>query len=979
MQHLSASGEPSVQYELWARLEQLFADAITQPQAARDAFIARSCGADSELRLELEELLRAHDAEGILDSPPFTSDNTLMQPSLASGTCLGQWRIDNMIGRGGMGEVYSATRADNAFEQKAALKLLRYEAVGQMDRFHAERRILAKLEHSGIARLLDGGMAPDGRPYTVMEYVSGQSLTDYCKTQHLSLPKRLALFAQVCDAVAFAHRNLVVHRDLKPDNILVDAQGKVKLLDFGIAKLLDAAVVARDTDHTLAPFTPDYAAPEQLSGQPVTTATDIYTLGVLLFELLTGVRPLRIRGLPSTQALQLLLDRTAPSPSKIAQSSADAPITAKLLTGDLDAIVAKCLRKEPAHRYETVNALKCDIEHHLSNEPVSAREGARLYIIGHLLHRYRWMVAGIAVLIVTLSAGMTGTFWQARRANAQAARANAVLNFVEGLYEGVDPAVTKGESITARELLDRGARRIDAQFAYQTELRAQLKHTMGRLYLKLGLLDRAQDELTAALELTPRADAVTGEARFWRLLDRARLDLAVGTSDAGLAHLDEATALTQYTAEPTTAQVALTGVRAQLLRQRGDDALALEAAAKAYSMATQALGNDHGNTLDAAEAYAELLDAGGRDREALPLLEHIVQIREATLGKDDPHTLHAISNLAGTLSDVDQLPRATALAEDVLERRRNILGEKHPDTALSLFQVGNLWYAAGRYRDADVPLAQAIALLRQLEPTNRNLLATAIATMAVNAYFQGRIDDAERHYREAGALFTALYGRNHRDALSMQMNLAQILRRKGETQKAIEQIRFIVDARAAIGGDTPERADALRFLGDALSAGGAHVEAIERLQEAEQMALRLYGENHEMPQQTRMLLGRAYLNAGNATKAVAVTALALAALEALHPQGHPDVARTQASLAQIELRLGHSARAEVLARLQYDFFRSQFPDAAEAQGLLGECLIANGKHDAGRLALQNAIAVLTATQPQHAQLENWRKFLDAPH
>ena len=225
----------------WTRLEQLFADALALPIAARSAFLQRSCGDDSELRGEIQELLRAHAAPGVLDNAPNAADAVAPLPSLAAGACLGHWRIEKLIGRGGMGEVYLTTRADAAFEQRAALKLLRYEAAGEMQRFHAERRILAKLEHPGIARLLDGGMATDGRPYTVMEYVEGQSLTDYCCERRSSLPERLALFTQVCDAVAFAHRNLVIHRDLKPDNIVVNAQGEIKLLDFGIAKLLDAA------------------------------------------------------------------------------------------------------------------------------------------------------------------------------------------------------------------------------------------------------------------------------------------------------------------------------------------------------------------------------------------------------------------------------------------------------------------------------------------------------------------------------------------------------------------------------------------------------------------------------------------------------------------------------------------------------------------------------------------------------------------
>jgi tetratricopeptide (TPR) repeat protein len=967
-----------LQRERWILLEQLFAEALALPSSAREAFLTRACGSDSDLHREIDELLRSHDAPGVLDSTPHSPERTALHPSLPSGTCLGPWRIQNLIGRGGAGEVYAAIRSDGAFEQRVALKLLRYEAAGQMERFHAERRILARLEHPEIARLLDGGMATDGRPYTVMEYVEGRSLTDYCRERHSDLAERLNLFVKVCGAVAFAHRNLVIHRDLKPANILVDAEGGVKLLDFGIAKLLDAATSQRVAENTIAPFTPDYAAPEQLTGEPVTTATDIYGLGVVLFELLTGERPLRTEGLPSIKALKLVMDRNAPQPSRVAQASRDAPLPARSLAGDLDAIVAKCLRKEASHRYETVDALKRDVERHLRNEPVLAREGARLYVFGRWLRRYRWPVAAAGALILALAFGLAGTAWQARLARAQAARATAVLGFLESLFEGSDPAVTKGESITARELLDRGAARADTEFAEQAELRAELKHSLGRLYLKLGLLDRAQRELSTALDLTPKTGAA--EVRFERLLDRARVDRAVGAADAGLARLDEAAALTPLLSSRANAEIAVTGLRAQLLHQRGDDGPAIDAAARAYAAANTMFGSDHRDSLDAAEAYAELLADAGRYREALPLMEHVAVQRAETLGKNDPATLSAQWLMAGVLRNVDQLPRATLLAEDVLERRRRVLGETHPDTAKSLSQVGGLLYAAGRYSEADQPLAQAINLLRELEPTDRNLLALTLFNKATSSYFQGRLGEAEQGYRESAALWAALYGPDHRDALTAQMALARVLRQQGKDAEAMVLLRHVFDVRTAAGGDTPERIEALRAIGDALSVHGEHAEAIARLIEAEQMALRLYGEKHEMPQQTRVLLGHAYLEAGDTQNAAAVTELALASLRSLHPDGHPDVARTEGALARIELRQAHAARAEQLAREQYDFVRAQFaePDntrVAEAQGLLGECLLAAGKRDAGREALQSAIAIMTLKQPQHSQLAVWRDLL----
>jgi tetratricopeptide (TPR) repeat protein len=488
-----------VQSERWERLEKLFEQGLKLPQAGRAAWLARACGDDAELRRELEELLRAEATPGVLDAPPLAVDDAhaaaAIVPSLPAGTQLGVWRIEQLVGRGGMGEVYAALRTDAGFKQRGALKLLRFDAIGELARFHAERQILARLEHPNIARLLDGGVAPDGRPYTVLEYVDGVSLLDYCNARHLSLDERLNLFAQVCDAVAYAHRNLIIHRDIKPANTLLDADGKVKLLDFGIAKLVDAVAANNaEATATIAPFTPDYAAPEQLTGEPVTTATDVYALGVLLFELITGERPLRTRGLSSAQALALR-EREAPLASRVARDNTDAPVSASALAGDLDAIVAKCLRREPAHRYDTVNGLKLDLQRHLAHEPVLAREGARLYVFGRVLRRYRWAAAAAAALILALAAGLAGTLWQARRAQTQAqlaqaqlSRAEATKQFLFGVFKASDPRQASDKprgGITARELLDASAPRIERDFAAQPKLQIELLGTIAEIFHEL--------------------------------------------------------------------------------------------------------------------------------------------------------------------------------------------------------------------------------------------------------------------------------------------------------------------------------------------------------------------------------------------------------------------------------------------------------------------------------------------------------------
>ena len=664
--------------ERWNRLEQIFAEALALPIAARSTFLERACGADAGLRNDIDSLLSAHESSGVLDSAPHSSSAVVPQPSLATGTCLGPWRIDKLIGRGGMGEVYAAVRADAAFEQQAALKLLRYEAVGQLERFHAERRILASLEHPGIARLLDGGMAPDGRPYTVMEYVEGQSLTDYCREHHSTLHERLALFTQVCDAVAFAHRNLIVHRDLKPANILVNAEGRVKLLDFGIAKLLDAAAAPLAVDTTIAPFTPDYAAPEQLSGQAVTTATDIYALGVLLFELLTGERPLRTRGLPSTQALKLLLDRDAPPPSRIAQSKPDAPVSARRLIGDLDAIVAKCLRKEAAHRYETVNALRLDVGRHLHNEPVLAREGARLYVFGRLLRRYQWAVAGVAVLIVTLAAGLAGTAWQAQRANVQAARAEQqatraqeVRKFLVGVFEQAKPDENKGQPFTAQQLLGIGERQLASGTKDQPAIRADLTGLIGTLYWDIGDYTRAEPLLKEAVAAgnDPR---VSEEIRARNLLGLATMETEKHLLDAAYGH-----------------------------------------AQQALELARQAGGAKSDEVSDAHRVIASLLFKRGDSKQAEPILRELLVDDRS---KDESREVVAddLQLLGSVLGELARYDDSEVAFRDAIKIYRHLHGDSHSTLGNSYNELGQMLLHKGDLDGAENALRAAHEIAYQL-------------------------------------------------------------------------------------------------------------------------------------------------------------------------------------------------------------------------------------------------------------------------
>ena len=476
----------------WEALERLFAEAVDLPADKREAFCDRACAGNALLRGELRSLLQAHeDGSRLLDGTPGVGAAASPAPATRGpGTRIGVWSLGELIRRGGSGEVYSATRADGAFEQAVALKLLYREAAPDVARFHAERQILASLDHPGIARLLDGGMADDGRLYAVVEYVDGETITEHCQRRRADLAYRVSLFLQVCDVVAYAHRNLIVHRDLKPGNILVTPEGRVKLLDFGVAKRLDHLGDA-PLDATSAPFTTDYAAPEQLTGQPITTATDVYALGVVLFELLSGERPWRSAGLPIARMVQLIVHDEPPSASRAAALAAEPPVPARRLVGDLDAIVATCLRKVAGDRYPTVNALSRDLVHHLRREPVTARGRARAYLLGRALTRYRWAVGGGTLVFVSLAAGLATTAWQAHRAEVErdaarraATREEAVRYHLTNLFR-TSIAQKDGVPVTAKAMLDRSAQRVLQEYRDDPQLTGKVVVTLSDLYSAL--------------------------------------------------------------------------------------------------------------------------------------------------------------------------------------------------------------------------------------------------------------------------------------------------------------------------------------------------------------------------------------------------------------------------------------------------------------------------------------------------------------
>ncbi|MEO7795536.1 MAG: serine/threonine-protein kinase, partial [Thermoanaerobaculia bacterium] len=461
-----------------ARFEEL----AEMPQAARAESLAALTESDPELAAELAELLAADLAAGeeFLDrgvggyAPELVGEalDAGLAANPEAGQRIGPWKLRALLGRGGMGEVWEAERADGQFDQVVALKLLKrgMDSEEVLRRFLRERQILARLEHPNIARLLDGGIAADGRPYFALERVEGKALGDWCRARRASLRTRVELLIAVADAVAVAHRSLIVHRDLKPSNILVDGDGRVKLLDFGIAKLLsgDEGEAGERTRLEARALTPAYAAPEQILGEPVTTATDVYALGVVLYELMTDRLP-HDRSATSAAALADKVEReTLTRPSQAAATAGEAR-KSRLLAGDLDTIVLKALARDPLRRYESATALAEDLRRHLDGRPVLARPDSRLYRSRKFIARHKVGVMASALALLSLSAGLSAALWQARRAaasalraEANAARAERVKEFLVASFDIASPEFGIGGTTTASDLIEQAGRQIDA-------------------------------------------------------------------------------------------------------------------------------------------------------------------------------------------------------------------------------------------------------------------------------------------------------------------------------------------------------------------------------------------------------------------------------------------------------------------------------------------------------------------------------------
>jgi len=752
--------------ERFRRLEQAFGELVALPASQRAAALAELAAEEPDLAAELAALLAADAEASPVIEATVAAGARLLAAGPEVGRRIGRYLLEREVGRGGTSTVYLA-RADDA--APVALKLLERRGDGEevLRRFENERRILATLEHPGIARLLDVGVTADSRPYVVLEYVQGLPIDAHCDSRGLDLPARIRLFREVCAIVHAAHQRLVVHRDLKPSNVLVDAAGAPKLLDFGIARLLDdASQGAPDRTSTLfVALTPAYASPEQLARGPVTTATDVWSLGVLLTELLTGRRPFRTEGLPPAEVERIV--REGP-PSFSAASS---PRTARL-PPDLETILRMALRKEPERRYGSVAQLAEDLGRFLDGRPVAARPDTWAYRTATFVRRHRWSVAAAGAFFALLVAFAAATAVQSARIARERDRAERVSSLLVDLFEVADPTERRGSSVTAREILDRGASRLASELEEEPETRAALQETIGRVYQNLGLFHSAAPPLEQSL--ATRRRLFPGDHP---LVASSLNRLAVVRALAG-----------EYTrAEP-------------LFRE-------------ALAMRERLLPADDPAVVASVNNLALILHDSGDYAGAERLYRRAVALdrRQPPAERDGTAEI----NLGLLLVDRGEPAAAAALLGPEVERTREGEGEASPVYAANLGYLGMALQALGRYGEAERLFRRAIAIDGRAQAGEHVALARDLHLLGALLYERGDLDAAEPLLERAQAIRERLLEPGHPELAATLERRARLVAERGDVAGAAALAeRALAGFRGALPAGHPSSADALVALAE---------------------------------------------------------------------------------------------------------------------------------------------------------------------
>jgi serine/threonine protein kinase/tetratricopeptide (TPR) repeat protein len=855
--------------EEWQHAKEILDGALEIAPDERVAFLDQACGGDTVLRAEVESLLFSFTHAGTFIERPATTAARFADPeSLSHGASLGPYRIVQLIAEGGMGAVYQAVRVDGLYRKVVAVKIGRNCISGEhaLKRFETERQILAYFEHPSIVRLLDAGTTPDGRPYFIMDFIAGQQIDVWCDQHRLPTRRRLELFLKVCGGVEYAHHNLVVHRDLKPSNILVTEDGEPKLLDFGIAKILeeDPLIGApANTVTTVRMMTPQYASPEQVRGEPVTTATDVYSLGALLYELLTGHRPYQLKGRMPHEAAEVICQHDPPRLSTVVRQTLSAdPGTGteavtpesvsttrdgrpsrlrRALAGDLDRIVLKALEKQPARRYPSVEKFADDIRRHLEGRAVEARGASWGYRAGKFVRRHKAVLTTTALVGLSLIAGLVATTRERSRADREAATSKAVNDFLlndllaqASASVQARPDVKPDPDLKVRTALDRAAARIADQFDGQPLVEASIRQTIGDTYVDLGLYSEAQGQVERALDLRHRVlggehrDTLTSMHKLalldWYQAKYAQAEplltkvLAVRRRILGPEHPDTVSAMNDlalvkwYLGEYEPAEPLFT---------------------KALEIRRRLLGAEHPDTLSTINNLAGLYVQRGKFAEADPLLTKVLEVRGRVLGQEHPNTLLSMNNLAVVLWDEGEYAAAEPLLTMVMGVKRRVLGQEHPETLSTINNLASLYRDQGKYVLAEPLLTNVLEVRRRVLGLEHPDTLISMNNLGLLYVYQGRYAEAEPLLSKGLEARQRVLGREHPDTLLSMSNLALwfVYERKYETAEPI-YFKVLELQRRVLPAEHPRRLASMNDLAGIYIKTRKYVAAEALLREA---------------------------------------------------------------------------------------------------------------------------------------------------
>ena len=813
------------------------------PTGRRDRWLREACGDDAELLDQARRLVLNAESAGlsaIIQDAAEAAAGALGEAPVYER--IGPYRIDGLLRLGGMGEVYAAERDDGRFRQRVAVKVMARAGDSALlaGRFRAERQILANLDHPHIARLLDGGETDDGRPYLVMEYVDGERIDEFCDRHELSLAERLALFRKVCLAVQHAHANLVIHRDIKPSNILVTGAGEPKLLDFGIAKLLDPAAYgpgAPVTRDAMRLMTPEYASPEQILGGTITTATDVYALGVLLYELLAGERPYRLED-ASPAAIVAAICETEPLRPSVAATRtrdhgkaarADRHALQRRLRGDLDNIVLLAMRKEPQARYASASELAEDVRRYLSGLPVNASRGNWLYYTRKFLLRHGGKAA---TAVAVLALAVVGTAWytaelarQRDVAERERRTAEEVTDFLVEIFRDADPNRADVLSVTVQEVLDRGAARIDAELTKAPLIQARLKRAIGRVYLSLGVNDTAlalQREAVRLNETAPGASALELAASLEEL---AYAQWRKELFEESVATAERALEIRERELGPNHPSLA------RPLDALGTTTFYLDRWQDSADYYRRALEISEG---DAEQAEARLitmsnltitLETLGRFEEAERLHRESLVLREAHFGADHPRTAHSLGNFGMFLLNRRRPEEAAPLLERALVIQQRAKGPDHADVGFAFGDLAALERDRGNYPLAERYARQAADTMRAALGPGHSRYGAALDRLASIQRLGGKPEAALESATLSLEVLAGAHGPDHSWVADPHVTLGRVHADLGDYAAAKRHLARAVDIRTATGASPDSIVAARSSLGQVLLQRGEYAEA----------------------------------------------------------------------------------------------------------------------------------------------------------